>query len=68
MGLLALGWMVSQACIPSVNAYVIAVYGWRSAWMVWAVCLALAAPFFYTFLVNHPSDMGQVPGAGKKET
>lgn len=60
--LLGLASTFSLALIPPFHERLISWLGWRGAWQVDAIFIALVlTPVFYLLVKNHPEDVGQYP-------
>eukprot|EP00041_Stephanoeca_diplocostata_P022698 m.543903 g.543903 ORF g.543903 m.543903 type:complete len:412 (-) comp22133_c0_seq2:427-1662(-) len=69
MGILATGWMASQAFFPAINTRIIVDFGWRFAWKFWACCVLVGVvPLVYLGMVNLPEDIGLLPDGDPPET
>ncbi len=56
-----LGKMLGMAAVPPANALLIAQIGWRDAWRVNALAVALLVPLAFVLVRNRPEDVGQFP-------
>lgn len=62
LSLMSLGGVVASAILPPLNTYIIDIWGWNTAWRVWAVLLWLVfVPITYFFTYNKPEDIGLLP-------
>lgn len=66
--ILGLALTLSVAVVPLLNIWLIDLLGWRMAWRVCAVGLALlVVPIVYRFLRDRPEDVGQLPDGATQE-
>lgn len=56
-----LGKMLGMAIVPPVNALVIQQIGWREAWRVNALIVAVLVPIVLLFVRGRPEEVGQYP-------
>lgn len=56
-----LGKMLGMAVVPPANALLIQQVGWRDAWRVNALVVALLVPIALLFVRNRPEEVGQFP-------
>lgn len=61
MGLLSIGWMVSQAVLPAVNSTLIDQHGYRTAWKFWAACVLVMVPVAGGLMIDDPLHVGLCP-------
>lgn len=61
VSLINLGKMLGMAAIPPASALMIESIGWRSAWRVSALLVAVLIPVTLLFVRGRPEDVGQYP-------
>jgi MFS family permease len=61
VSLINLGKFLGMAAVPPVSAVLIAGFGWRMAWHILALFVALLIPLSLIFVRNRPEDVGQYP-------
>ena len=68
VSIINLGKTVGMGVVPAANAVLIAELGWRHAWRINAVVVAMLVPLAILFVHNRPEDIGQYPdGAGPED-
>ncbi|WP_188207804.1 MFS transporter [Alkalibacillus aidingensis] len=67
LSVMAIGGFAGAALIPPLNAFLIDIFGWRMAWGIWSVSLAVIfVPLALFFVRNKPEDIGEVIDGRRK--
>ncbi len=67
MSFASLGHPIGQALFPIVTVGLVAAFGWRQAWIVGAIYLAVAAPLAFYLAIRDPGEEAEAALAQAKE-
>jgi MFS family permease len=68
VSIINLGKTLGTGVVPAINALLISGLGWRYAWRVNAIVVAVLVPLAVLFVHNRPEDVGQYPDGMRPET
>ena len=69
LSFMAVGGFISSAFFPPANAWLIANWGWRTAWTTWGFALlVIFVPLSYFLIRNKPEDIGLLPDGVCEDT